>query len=124
MGKKRKILIVDDEEDFCDFVKMNLEATTDFEVSVCYDSREAIGKVRGQQPDLILLDIMMPGIGGAEIAEELKDNDDTHDIPIIFLTALVREEEAKRKGVIGGRRFIAKPVQTKELISIIDGILQ
>jgi CheY-like chemotaxis protein len=122
MERKKKIMIIDDEEDFCHFVKMNLEATRDFEVTICCNSGEAFGEVTRQQPDLVLLDIMMPGENGADIAERLKDNDNTHDIPIVFLTALARKEEAAR-GTIGGRYFIAKPVGTEELISTIKRIV-
>jgi len=121
MERKRRILIIDDEEDFCYFVKMNLEATAGFEVSVCCDSTEAVRQARKQQPDLILLDIMMPGMSGSDVAEELKNHSDTCDIPIVFSTALVKEEEIEEKnGVIGGRHFIAKPVKISELIDTIN----
>ena len=108
MAEEKKILIIDDEEDFCSFVKMNLEAMGGFQVSTCSDSRMAIRQVRMQRPDLILLDIMMPGRDGSGIAAELKADKDTQDIPIIFLTALVSEEDTERSdGFIEGRFFLA-----------------
>ena len=120
----KKILIVDDEEDSCHFTKANLEAIGDFEVSVCCDSTRAIGQTKEQQPDLILLDIMMPGVSGSDIAEELKNDEDTQEIPIVFLTALVRGKEIEeRNGIIGGHYFAAKPINTNELIGIINRLL-
>jgi len=103
---------------------MSLEAMGDFEVSVCCDGREAVQLVKKQQPDLILLDIMMPGLCGSEIAEEIGNNEDTQDIEIVFLTVLVRKREIKEsKNVIGGRYFIAKPVEMNSLINTINRIL-
>jgi len=81
----KKILLVDDEEDFCYFTKGNLEVIGDFDVSVCCDSREATSIAKQQKPDIILLDIMMPGLSGIEIAEELKSDGVTGNIPVIFL---------------------------------------
>jgi len=75
MEEKRRILIIDDEEDFCYLIKMSLEAMGDFEVLVCCNGREAVQLVKKQQPDLILLDIMMPGLCGSEIAEEIRNNE-------------------------------------------------
>ena len=124
MERMRRILIVDDERDFCDFVKIALEAADHFEVSVCSNSVEAVEQVRKLRPDLILLDIMMPGVGGSQIADELRNNSDTQDIPFVFLTALVTEEETKRnQSVIGGRYFISKPVEMKRLVFLINRLL-
>ncbi|MFA5394062.1 MAG: response regulator [Candidatus Ratteibacteria bacterium] len=117
----KKILIIDDEEDFCYFTKKSLEATGNFEVSVCNDSREAMNEVRKVRPDLVLLDILMPRKDGTAIATELKESKDTKDIPFVFLTALVSEQETeKHKNVIGEAHFVSKPVKLQELISIIN----
>jgi len=117
----KKILIVDDEEVFSYFVKKSLEATGNFEVSVCNDSSEAIKKVREVHPDLVLLDVTMPQKDGTAIAVELKESNDTKDIPVVFLTALVSEQEtAEYKNVIGETHFVSKPVKIEELISIIN----
>ena len=124
MERVRRILIVDDERDFCDFVKMALETADDFKVSVCSDSLKAVECVRELRPDLLLLDLMMPGVGGSQIADELRNNSDTQDIPIIFLTALVTEEETKEnRSVIAGSYFISKPVEIKRLVFLINSLL-
>jgi len=124
MKEKRKIVIVDDERDFCHFVKMNLEATGDFEVSVCCDSTEAVRHVKTHYPDLILLDILMPGLSGPEITEKLRDNIDTREIPVIFLTAVATEKDTEERGnVIGGNYVVAKPVKINKLRGVINKVL-
>ncbi len=117
---KTYVLIVDDEVDFTFFVKKNLEATGQFDVTVCNDATQAVARAKQLRPSLILLDIMMPGIPGEEIATVLQQQPETKAIPIIFLTALVREEETTEKAhMIGGHRFIAKPVKIDELVKMI-----
>ncbi|MCK4425303.1 MAG: response regulator, partial [Deltaproteobacteria bacterium] len=79
-----------------------------------------------EKPDLILLDILMPGMSGDEVAEILLENPATAKIPIIFLTAMVTKEEigdvALKKR--GGRNFIAKPITTEELVGAIKKVLE
>jgi len=117
----KKILLIDDEEDFCYFVKMNLEATGIFEVEVYSDDIDIIQEARRLRPNLILLDIKMPKRNGSDMALELKIHKDTQEIPFIFLTALVSEEEAQKKGnFIGGEHFMAKPVRINVLIDTIN----
>ena len=125
MDKKRKVLLIDDEQDFCFFVKSNLEKSGEFEVACATDAREGINAARKNQPDLILLDILMPKMSGSEVAEVLSFDPQTKGTPFIFLTAVVTEAEiglgALKK--IGGQDFIAKPVDTKKLIGCIKTVL-
>lgn len=117
----KRILIVDDERDFCRLMKRNLEAAGDFEVSGCSNSEVATWQAQQEQPDLILLDVAMPGKSGPEVAEELRSLKETKTIPVVFLTALVTWEEIEEnKNCIGGEHFIPKPVQTLELVRIIN----
>jgi DNA-binding response OmpR family regulator len=119
--KMKKILLIDDEEDFCYFVKKNLEATGNFEVEVYNDDIDIAQEARRLQPNLILLDIKMPRRDGSDIALELKRHRETKDIPFVFLTALVNEEETQKRGnFIGGEYFLAKPVRIKELIDTVN----
>ncbi|MCP4652004.1 MAG: response regulator [Candidatus Omnitrophica bacterium] len=116
----KKILLVDDEKDLCTLVKKNLEATGDFEVTTRLDSVGVMEVVKKIKPDVVLLDILLPGKRGNEIAEELRGHPDFKDIPVIFLTGMVRGEEARQAdNVIGGKYFVSKPVETSELIAII-----
>ncbi|MFH0913399.1 MAG: response regulator [Candidatus Omnitrophota bacterium] len=122
---RRKILIIDDEEDLCHFVKLNLEKTRKFEVITSTKAAEGIELARNEQPDLILLDILMPDMEGSEVAESLLAEPSTKEIPVVFLTALVSKDQVTEKsGKIGKRDFIAKPVTPQELISRIEAILE
>jgi len=117
---KQRILVIDDETDFTFFVKKNLEATGQYEVLVCNDGAKGIQEARQQQPAAILLDLMMPGMPGDEVVNELKRHKETERIPVVFLTALVRPDEAAQSSnMIGGHRFIAKPVKISELTAIL-----
>jgi CheY-like chemotaxis protein len=126
MEKPVRILAVDDEESFTFFVKLNLEANTkhDFKIMTAGSGKEGLSLSKIYKPDLILLDVMMPDMSGAEVAEELLLDDRTKNIPIIFITALVKKDEVKEdSGTVGGREFIAKPVSREELVRRIENTL-
>jgi DNA-binding response OmpR family regulator len=116
----KKIVVIDDEKDFNFFLKKNLEQQGDFEVITCSDSTKAVELVKTTKPNLILLDILMPNVSGIQIAEEIRDDKDIKDIPIIFITAAVTRKETDKEGnIIGGRYFIAKPARVSEIINMI-----
>jgi CheY-like chemotaxis protein len=120
----KKILIIDDEEDFCHFVKLNLEKTGKYEVSFSTDPVQGIEIAKSERPDLILLDLLMPNMHGSEVAQKLLNDQRTQNIPIIFLTALAQKSEIdSATGMIGGRRFIAKPVTPEELVARLEEVL-
>ena len=122
---KKKILIIDDEKDFCFFVKANLENTGEFEVSAANSGKEGIGIALREKPDLVLLDISMPGMSGDQVAQILSRESVTNKIPIVFLTALVTEDEIETGVVssIAGHKIMAKPVATAELVGAINNTL-
>ena len=125
MAARFTILIVDDEEDFAHFVKLNLEGTGKFDVIISTSGQEGLEMAREVLPDLILLDILMPDIQGTDVAEDLLADSRTQNIPMIYLTAVATKKDVSdRDGVIGGRQFIAKPVSPDELIAAIERILQ
>jgi CheY-like chemotaxis protein len=120
----KHILIIDDEEAFSFFVKLNLESDSRFKVSIANCGENGIEIAREAKPDLILIDILMPGMLGPEVAGRLISDSRTKDIPIAFLTASVLQEEVeKNKGMIGGRAFIAKPITREDIISRVAAIL-
>ncbi|MCM8795046.1 MAG: response regulator [Candidatus Omnitrophica bacterium] len=120
-----KILIVDDEVGLCFFVKKNLEAAGDFQVAACSDSMKAVSEARGFSPDLIILDVMMPGLSGPELVEKFQEDPKLKRIPVIFLTAVATEEETgKNRNLIGGHYMVAKPVQIEELLQVITKVMQ
>ncbi|MBU1208868.1 MAG: response regulator [Proteobacteria bacterium] len=119
--KNKRILIIDDEESITELVKMNLEATGKYEVRA--ENKGSLGLVAARQfrPDLILLDLAMPDMGGGEVSGQLKSNDDTKNIPIVFSTGIMTQHEAAtRGGVISGHPVIVKPLGIKELIDVIE----
>lgn len=120
----KKILVVDDEAGFARLLKLNLEETGRFEVQTENKGSQALSTARSFKPDLILLDIIMPDIDGSEVANRLKNDPTTRDIPILFLTALVKNQEVETtSGAIGGHIFLAKPITTDELVQSIEGAL-
>jgi len=120
-SKKMRILLIDDEEDFGFFVKLNLEKTGRFEVTTTTSGSKGLILASKERPDLILLDIIMPELSGGDVAEQLLESPETADIPVLFITAIAsRTEVQSQQGTIGGRSFIAKPVTPDELMAKID----
>ena len=122
--EKKKILIVDDERTFTDIVKLTLETTGKYEVRAENSGRRGIKTAKDFLPDIIVLDVIMPDIGGGTVASLLKEDPKTKDTPILFLTAVVTDPEVdSRGGSIGGYPFIAKPVSMEKLVQAIENIL-
>ncbi len=123
MRKNKNILIIDDEKDFCYFVKKNLELFAGYNVVTATLGTKGIRAALKEKPNLILLDIMMPGIDGFEVLEKLKKNKKTLHIPVIMLTSK-SEDESKMKAVgLYCDDYIVKPVEFEVLISKIDKVL-
>jgi CheY-like chemotaxis protein len=117
---KKKILIIDDEENFCNLVKKNVEMTGEFEVRAATDGDEGIKLIREIKPDLILLDIIMPGLDGGDVVSLIRSDESIKDTPIVFLTSLVRKDEAgPQAGFTKGYSLLAKTVTVGELIACI-----
>ena len=123
MGKK-KILIIDDEIDFTRIAKLNLEETGRYEVRTENRGSRGVTAAKEFKPGLILLDIMMPVVDGGEVCFLLNSDEETKNIPVVFLTALINKKEARKKdNIIKGHPFIAKPVSVDELIDVIQKYL-
>ncbi len=121
--KSSKILIVDDEQDILELIRHALNKEG-YEVHIAVNGQQAIEKTAKVQPDLILMDVMMPVMDGMEACRQLKENSDTQNIPIIFLTAR-SEEFAELAGFeAGADDYIAKPIRTRVLTSRIRAILR
>lgn len=101
-------------------MKKNLESAGNFDVTACHDGKTGLKLAQELRPDFILLDILMPEMDGTEVARLLKENPLTAPIPVVFLTAVVKEEEVEKKEFIGGWRYVAKPVKIKELVTLIN----
>ncbi|MCG8614896.1 MAG: response regulator, partial [Desulfobacterales bacterium] len=105
--RRDTILVVDDTEANIDILLDILEA--DYEVGVATDGESALEAVAEELPDLILLDIMMPGMDGYQVCERLQSEDKTKDIPVIFVTALEQQENETRGLGLGAVDYITKP---------------
>ncbi len=118
-----KILIVDDEPDVVELVEYNLK-NAGFDVIKSADGNEALKKIQNENPDLILLDIMLPNIDGFEICKILKRNPDTSAIPIIMLTAKAAEVDKIVGFELGADDYITKPFSPRELVLRVKTLLK
>ena len=118
---KKKVLIIDDEVAFTNIVKLTLEGKGNYEVSVVNDPLTAIAAARKFWPDIIVLDVVMPQLDGGEVHTKLRDDPILKRIPVIFLTAIVRQKEVdEHQGMIGGSFYLAKPVSADGLMKAIE----
>ncbi len=123
-GKRLKILLVDDEQSFLELAEMKIKGLG-YNVVKATTGEDCLKLAEGETPDLILLDVMMPGMDGGETAQRLLENPKTKDIPIIFLTCVISEREERAcLGKIGGHLFVAKPLDTKRLLGAIEKALK
>ena len=121
---KSRILVVDDEPNLSSLVRIFLERTQRFEVRVENRSARALAAAREFRPDMILLDVDMPGKDGGEVAREVQAEPSLRSVPIVFFTSLVSHEEAGEREILrAGMRFLAKPVNPKVLIDTVDRVL-
>jgi PleD family two-component response regulator len=118
MTNEKTILIIDDLETNINILIELLEDKYDLLASL--SGEEALEIVEEERVDLILLDIMMPGLDGFEVCERLKSNEKTKDIPIIFITAKTDEESIEKAYEIGGVDYISKPFRAREVLSRIN----
>lgn len=116
--KVPKILVVDDEPNFQNLLKLFLKGR--FQVVCACNGKEAIEMAEKEKPDLITMDIMMPGIDGFSVMQKLKKNDKTKDIPVICLSIL---DKAKRALELGAVDYIMKPFEQNQLLKSVDKAL-
>lgn len=118
-----EILIADDEEDIRELLKYNLEKVG-YSVQVAVDGHDCLKKINAHKPDLLLLDVMMPGMDGIEVCEILKSDENFKDILICFLTAR-SEDYSQIAGLeAGGDDYVTKPIKPKVILSRISAILR
>jgi len=120
---KRKILIVDDEPDIVSLVSYNLKKEG-FDVSSAFDGEEALKAVRKEKFNLIILDLMLPGIQGMELCNMLRSSEETSSIPVIMLTAKSEELDKVLGLEMGADDYITKPFSPRELIARVKAVLR
>ncbi len=118
----KTVLIVDDEPDIVESIKFNLEFEN-IESIEAYDGEEALSKARKENPDLIILDIMLPKINGYKIARLLKFDESYKHIPIIMLTARTQKTDIKLGEETGADEYVIKPFDMEMLVALVKKYL-
>jgi CheY-like chemotaxis protein len=122
--QKKRVMVVDDERGFTEMVRMSLESLGNYAVCEVNDARKAVSTARSFQPELILLDVMMPEMDGGDVASALGRDAELADVPLIYLTALVSKEEAPAAGMRSAKhRFLPKPTSMADLMETIEATL-
>lgn len=123
MGQQTRIVLIDDDQDACDLLKMQLEDTGRMHVTYSTSSEEALAVISRERPDIAILDINMPGTHGVEISSMLAENDITSTIPVLYLSGMVTPDEAEdmAKGE-NTPSLISKGSPIEELIGAIDNL--
>jgi len=121
MNRKR-ILIIDDDIPLSQTMKINLEATDDYEVLVEKKSSQALSAAREFRPDLILLDVIMPDLDGGDVSALLQSDPILHSVPVIMVTALVSNGETGSDLTVanGDTLMVAKPIRFEKLVAAIE----
>lgn len=123
MAKQKRILIVDDEVQLQQAMTIRLEVN-DFEVIGAQDGQEGLDKAKKENPDLIILDLMLPKINGFEVCRMLKFDDKYKSIPIIILSALDQQEEREKAVRCGSDAYFIKPFDFELLITKINSLIK
>jgi DNA-binding response OmpR family regulator len=119
----KKILIVDDEMDLVETVRFLLEVEG-YHVLVSYDGEDALNQARKENPDLILLDLMLPKLDGYEVCRLLKCDDRYKHIPILMLTAKFQEKDKVLGMETGANEYITKPLEMGDLLKKVNAHLR
>jgi DNA-binding response OmpR family regulator len=121
-GTRTRVLVIDDEAPIRLLCRVNLEAEG-MAVLEASDGTSGLEKARDETPDVVLLDVMMPGLDGWRVAEELLDDDRTSKIPIVFLTARAELRDRARGIDLGGVDYVTKPFNPIELAPLVRDLL-
>ena len=120
---KGRILVVEDEVDILDMVSYNLEKAG-YQVQIAVDGEAALTQIREELPDLIVLDLMLPGMDGLEVCRLLKQDKGTRDVPILMLTARAEEVDRIVGLELGADDYVTKPFSPKELMARIKAVIR
>ena len=118
-----KVLVIDDEAPIRLLCRVNLEAEQ-IDVLEAEDGPEGLRLAKSERPDVILLDVMMPGLDGWEVLQRLLEDDQTREIPIVFLTARAELRDRARGLELGGVDYVTKPFNPTELAPLVQGLIE
>ncbi len=119
---RRRILIVDDDPVIARLLQVNFRLEG-YEVETASRGDEVLEKARAQRPDIVVLDVMMPGIDGWEVCRRLKEDPDVWDTPVIFLSARAQDEDRQRGYALGVVEYVTKPFDPAQLVDIVGRAL-
>ena len=122
-GAPARILVVDDEPQNVELMEAILQ-DAEYEVFSAFGGEEAMALAHEKRPDLIILDLMMPGLSGFEVCARIKMDPQTGGIPVLFVTALNQMADKERALAVGGDDFVTKPVQYAELLARVEALLK
>ena len=117
---KPRILIVDDNPRFSHSARLILQQSGQYVVCEENDAAGAVETARSFRPNLILLDLVMPHIDGAEVAAQIESDWALHGVPIVFVTGLVTPDEARNGQRIDGHRAVSKPISSSDLLNVVE----
>ena len=120
----KRVLIIDDEEEFVSCMKTNIELRDGYEVITALDGEEGLREAQRGKPDLVLLDIKMPGMDGFEVLKRLKENKDTRSIPVIMVTAKTEDDVMMEALKLHDDGYVIKPVKIEELEEKMENALR
>ena len=121
--RQKKVLIVDDELSILVPLKFLLEKNN-YRVDLAQSGKDALDMITQSKPDLVLLDIMLPGIDGWEVCEIIRLNENLRDVKIVFLTARGQNEEIAKGLALGADAYIVKPFSNAVLVDTVKGLLE
>ncbi len=123
MSAKSKIIVVEDEADILDVIEYNL-TREGYKVLGFRDGEQGLEAIRGEEPQLVLLDLMLPGIDGIEICKKVKEDPVTRDVPVIMITAKTEESDVVLGLGVGADDYVSKPFSPKELVARVKAVLR
>jgi len=123
MSETSRILIADDNQPNCELLEAYL-LDVDCEVDFAYDGQQTLEKVQSFQPDLILLDVMMPKLSGFEVCKKIKEDPSTRNVMVLMVTALNELGDIERAVTAGTDDFLSKPVNKLELTKRVENMLR
>lgn len=123
MNNGPKVLVVDDEPDVVEILEYNL-SKENYRVFKAYGGDQCLGLMKSLNPDLIIMDIRMPGINGIEACRIIKQDRQSNHVPVLFLTADSDEYTAMQAAEAGGEYYITKPIRPSFLLSVVKEILK
>jgi len=122
--EKKKILLIDDEKDLCALTEKLLEKMSDYEVDIATNGSDGLTMAKALRPDLIVLDIVMPGMDGFEVLEELKKDTSLAEVPVVILSGKGDEASRRKALELYNEMFLIKPVTALQLKEKIDEVFK